>query len=123
VKLRVLLVTGDEGLKERLLDILRKKGYKAACVDSCEKALEHLFEYDSDLIIFDPDVKELEGTDVLPVIKKIQSNTPVIVVSDNSTHEADVKVAKAGVYFRLGKAFDDQIINQLLTIVEKNQQG
>lgn len=117
--LTVLIATRDIDLKVRLIEILISKGHQPVVVENCKYALLKLLDYEIDLVIFDPDLTEMDGADTVEIIKKIQPQLPIVVTSDNTTFETGVKIAKVGVYFRMSKPIDEQIIEELFKIVEK----
>lgn len=80
--------------------------------------LRYLLESEFDLIILDPDIKELSGLELIPCIKKVRPDIPMIVTSDESSYETGVKIAQEGVYFRMGKLLDNEITNEVLRSVE-----
>ena len=118
-KLSVLLATRDDHLKEALLDILGKNDYPVVAVDSCAAALHYVLENKFDLILFDLDLKELNGLDALQLIKKLRPQKPMIVISDDSSYESGVKIAKVGVYYSMEKPIDAQATQELIKSVEK----
>ena len=80
-KLTVLFASGDEYLKERVLEVLDKDRHHVIVADNCKDALEKLLDSDFDAIIFDHDLKELDSTDTMQLIKKIRPKLPLIVLS------------------------------------------
>lgn len=114
----VLLATGDDFTKERLIEILDRKVYQVVHVDSCKKALEYLLNHDFDAVIFDPEIEALRGVDAVHVIKKISPQLPTIVFSTEESYETEVKLAELGVHFRLGKPIDENITKELFRNLE-----
>lgn len=118
-KLSVLFATRDDFLQDTVLEVLEEKNYKVVVVNSCKKVFEALLDYDFDFVIFDPDVEGLSGLDAIQLIKKMVAKLPLIIVSDESSYESGVKIAKAGVLFRLGKPIEQSIAKQLFESLEK----
>lgn len=117
-ELTVLIATRDGHFKERVLEVLDKKGYSSVVVDNCKKALLKVLDNSFDLILFDPDLEEIDGVDSIEIIKKIQPSLPIIVTSDESTYETDVKIAKVGVHI-MDKPLVEQSSEELFASVEK----
>ena len=108
-KLTVLFASRDEGLKEKVLRVLDKDKHRVVVVNTCKDALESLLDSDFDAIIFDHDLKELDSTDAMQLIKRIRPDLPLIALSDAISYESEVKIAKIGVHFRLNKPLDGDI--------------
>ena len=112
-KFTVLLATSNS-TKEKLIAILDRNVYQIEYADNYKKALESLLQYEFDAIIVDPDIEELKGPDGVQIIKKINPQIPMIVVSGEKSYETDVRIAKLGVYYRLGKPIDEKFTKKLL---------
>ncbi len=117
-KLTVLFASGDEYLKERVLEVLDKDRHHVVVADNCKDALEKLLDSDFDAIIFDHDLKELDSTDTMQLIKKIRPKLPLIVLSEAISYESEVKIAKLGVHFRLNKPLDEEVTKALFESLE-----
>ncbi|MFQ5865377.1 MAG: response regulator [bacterium] len=118
-KLTVLLATRDNLLKEKVLEILNEKDYPVVVVNSCRNAIQYMLDYEFDLVIFDPDLRELDGLGTIQLIKRYRPKVPIVVTSDHTSYETGVKIARVGVYFRMGKPIDEQITKELIQSVEK----
>ena len=118
-KLTVLFAGGDEYLKERVLEVLDKDRHHVVVADNCKDALEKLLDSDFDAIIFDHDLKELDSTDTMQLIKKIRPKLPLIVLSEAISYESEVKIAKLGVHFRLNKPLDEEVTKALFESLER----
>ena len=118
-KLTVLFASGDEYLKERVLEVLDKDRHHVVVADNCKDALEKLLDSDFDAIIFDHDLKELDSTDTMQLIQKIRPKLPLIVLSEAISYESEVKIAKLGVHFRLNKPLDEEVTKVLFDSLER----
>jgi len=117
-KLSVLLVTEDDHLEDSVLEILSKNYNQLLVVNSCKDALQYLLDKKFDLVIFDLNVKELDSLDTIEIIKSFRPKTPIISISDEASYEIGQKIAKVGVYYRIGKPIDAQVTKELAQIVE-----
>lgn len=113
-KLTVLIATNDKATRKNLMAVLDESDYHAVIVDNCKDALEMLLEQEFDFTIFDPDVEPLTGSDAVEIIKKICPTLPVIVATDEKSYEDGLKIAKSGVYFRIGKPLETNFTRTLL---------
>ena len=118
-KLTVLFASNDDSLKERVLGVLDEDRHHVVVADNCKDALEKLLDSDFDAIIFDHDLKELDSTDTMQLIKKIRPKLPLIVLSETISYESEVKIAKLGVHFRLNKPLDEEVTKALFESLER----
>ncbi|MCG8603924.1 response regulator [bacterium] len=116
--LSVLVATQDEAVKRQVLNVLEKKEYPVVVAHDCEQVLEYLLDRDFDVVIFDPSIKELEGSDAIKLIKRLRPQLPLVVLADESSYETSIKIAQAGVYFRLFKPLDTEITKELIASLE-----
>ncbi|NIT60134.1 MAG: response regulator [Aliifodinibius sp.] len=119
--LRILLATKDDFLKQALSNTIDNNDCKIAMVESCKETLGAMVDNDFDLLMVDPDLEKLNGVEAIQLIKKFWPRTPMIVISDDSLFETDAKIAAAGVYYRFGRSFDEQVINELIQGIQKRK--
>ena len=101
------------------MSVLNERHYPVVVVDSCEEALEYLLDHDFDVIIFDLVIRELQGYDAVKLIKRLRPKLPLVVLADETSYETSIKIAKAGVYFRLFKPVDEGIAKELIESLEE----
>ncbi|MFQ5708792.1 MAG: response regulator [bacterium] len=118
MRFTALLATGDQSSRDELVKLLEQHKFQVTVVDSCKRALEHLLDHTFDVVIFDPEIAELRGSDALQLFKKIRPETPIIVTSDEKSYDTEVKIARTGVYFRLAKPIDATITKELMRSLE-----
>ena len=76
--LTVLIASHDAATRKKLLNVLDSDPFHSVIVETCKDALEILMDTDFDLVIFDPDLPALSGSDALELIKKLRPRTPLI---------------------------------------------
>jgi DNA-binding NtrC family response regulator len=118
-KLSVLVATEDEAIQKQVLSVLKKRKYPVVVAHNCQQALEYLLDRDFDVVIFDPSIKELDGSDAIKLIKRLRPQIPLVVLADETSYESSVKIAQAGVYFRLFKPLDAEITKELMESLEE----
>lgn len=96
---RLLVVDDDPKIAQLYEELFAPRGFAVTlCTDSA-KALPLVKEGAYDAVLLDVRMPGTEGTELLPLMKKIAPDLPVIIVS------AYCEPANAGYYFSLG-AFD-----------------
>ena len=80
-KKRILITEDDEEMRSLLKDFFEEEGFEADSVSNGADALQKLAKDRFDLIITDIRMPGLTGLDILPGIKKLQPETPIIVIT------------------------------------------
>lgn len=78
---KILIVEDDEAMRSLLKDILDAEGLVTEAVSNGSDALQKLIDQPFDLIITDIQMPGLTGLDILPGIRKLQPEAPVIVIT------------------------------------------
>jgi len=120
-KLTVLFASGDEFLKEQVVEVLDKEKHEIVLVDHCKDLLEKLLESNFDAVIFDHDLKKLDNIEAIEIFKKIRPKLPLIVLSELIPYDSEVKIAKLGVHFRLSKPIDKEVTKALFDSLERHR--
>ena len=93
---RALLIDDDQKILGIYRDLLTSRGYTVTTCSDSAKAVPLLKGDGYDVVLLDIRMPGLEGTDLLPLIKKLHPNVPVILVS------AYGDAAHQGYYHSLG---------------------
>jgi two-component system response regulator QseB len=78
---KILLLEDDRLLAETLQDLLQSEGYAVTLVPDGEAAAEASYEEHFDLYIFDINVPEINGLDLLEGLRGADDKTPAIFIS------------------------------------------
>ena len=119
----MLVASKDTFFKDQILEILHEQEYPVVVVDSCYKALKYSLENNFDCIIFDPDLKEMNGAETAKLIKHFRPKMPIIAVSDEQSYATGAQIAEMGVYFRLGKPVNEALAKELVKTVQKKKKS
>ena len=95
-KKRILIVEDDEETRALLKDTIEDEGYKTASVNNGSEAFRKLAKESFDLIVTDVRMPGLTGLDILPRIKKLQPDAPIIVITAFGTEEVQRKALERG---------------------------
>lgn len=114
-----IIVIDDEELTQELIrHMLRELEIgEIAIFSSCSKALSRIKKNGEhfDLIISDWEVPGLNGLDFLKEFRKIQKETPFLMVTGNASKELVVNAMKAGVTAFIAKPFTANSLLQKVT--------
>ena len=96
--MRKILVIDDQPNVRALLDILlRQQGYDVVLADNGWKGLQLYRQEHPAVILLDLNMPELDGVAVLKQIRSVDLKQPVIVLTGDSTPEAERQVRALGV--------------------------
>lgn len=117
---RILVVDDEKVICAGCEKILREAGYQVKTTLSAKKALDILKEEPFDIVITDLKMPELNGMDLLNIIKKEHPDITVIVITGYSTVETAVEAMKLGAFDYLPKPFtSDQVVLVVTRAVER----
>ncbi|WP_456485144.1 response regulator transcription factor [Hydrogenimonas sp.] len=98
---KILLLEDDVALGETIGELLEESGYEVDHVVDGDLAARKSYDNDYDLYIFDINVPEMDGFDLLESLREAEDDTPAIFISAMT----DIKTIAKG--FKLGA--DDYI--------------
>ncbi len=102
--INILIVEDDITIAEALVFALENSGFKCKWFTTGGEALNHFEHNDVDLVLLDIGLPDIDGFDVLRIIRK-QSNTPVIILTARSESEDQVLALE-------GHEADDYIVKE-----------
>jgi two-component system, NtrC family, nitrogen regulation response regulator GlnG len=110
----VLLADDDSAIRTVLTQALSRAGYSVRSTATATALWRWVQEGQGDAVVTDVILPDENAFDVLPRIKKLRPNLPVIVMSAKNTIMTAITAAERGAYDYLPKPFD---LNQLVQTV------
>ncbi len=104
----VLVVDNDPRICKLAQRILTERGYAVAACAESGRAMNLLKETPYDCVLLDIRMEGLEGTELLPIIKRNFPTLPVIVISGYCEHEDATYYNSLGAFDVLTKPFTDE---------------
>jgi DNA-binding NtrC family response regulator len=121
MKGKILIVDDESDLRQLLKSVLEDE-YHVTEADS-GVALKKLFTSEApDVMLLDLNLRDANGLDLMPHIKKAWPDTEVVVLTGEATFEAAVQATKLGAYHFINKPFDTQILLVTLARALENRQ-
>jgi DNA-binding NtrC family response regulator len=109
-KKRILVVDDDQIIRDSLCEFLRLEGFEAKGAQSFHQALTELEKQSYHLVFTDVNMPEIDGFELLRVIRKRYPNLVTIIITGYGTIESAVEAIKMGAYDYLTKPIvDDEI--------------
>jgi len=113
---RILIVDDEEKIRHILSIMLKLKGHQTQEAANGKEALGLLEQEPFDVIITDLKMPEMDGYQLLQLVKESDNPIPVIVITAYATVESAVEAMKKGAVDYITKPFEE---GQILLAVEK----
>lgn len=119
----ILLVDDDEGLCKILTSFLTENGYQADAAKTAEEALTLFEKGRYPVVLTDISLKGMGGIELLEKINGLDSNTQVILSTNNASLNTVLPALRAGAYDYIMKPFDelDHVAAVINRALEKSQ--
>jgi DNA-binding NtrC family response regulator len=114
--MKILVVDDQPGMCETLMDILEDHGYHIESAPDGYTAIELNKKGIFDIILMDIIMPGINGVEALKVIKRINPDTIVILMTAYTAPDLIMEAQKAGVYECLTKPFNP---SRLLAIIAR----
>ena len=110
----ILIADDDAAIRTVLNQALARAGYEVRTTGNAATLWRWVAQGDGDLIITDVVMPDENAFDLLPRIKKLRPDLPIIVMSAQNTFMTAIKASERGAYEYLPKPFD---LKELVAIV------
>ncbi|MCK5011892.1 MAG: sigma-54-dependent Fis family transcriptional regulator, partial [Deltaproteobacteria bacterium] len=94
----MLVVEDDKATRDTIVDLLSETGYEVESAKNGEEAIKMVQEYAFNMVITDLKMPKGDGIQVLEQVKKIDSQTIVIICTGYGTVDTAVKAMKLGAF-------------------------
>lgn len=116
----ILVIDDDSVIRDGVKRILANAGHVSRSFAKGQLAIEHLKQNPVDLVISDLKMPGMSGLDVLKVIRELQPEVPIIIMTGYSTVDTAVEVMKHGAVDYLAKPFSpDQLLEKVDLALEQ----
>ena len=130
-KEKVLLIDDEEEFLETLSERMEIRGMEVSTAANARNAVSALDSGDYDAIVLDLQMPDMNGIEMLKVIKKNHPDMQVILLSGQATLEAGIEAMKLGAMDFMEKPADiDSLTEKIkkaqakkMVIVEKKAEG
>jgi DNA-binding NtrC family response regulator len=110
----ILFVDDDTTILSLVEEYLTAFDYRISVVDNGLKALELIKDKDFDVVFTDFKMPEINGLELLAVIKEYRPMTEVIIVTGHGTMESAIQAMKYGSYDYIQKPFKLDVLKILI---------
>ena len=112
----ILIADDDRAIRTVLDQALGRAGYDVRSTANAATLWRWIGDGQGDLVITDVVMPDENGLDLLPRIKKLRPDLPVVIMSAQSTILTAIKAAERGAHEYLPKPFD---LKELVTVVQR----
>jgi sugar-specific transcriptional regulator TrmB/AmiR/NasT family two-component response regulator len=119
---KIIIIDDDAGLGEVLVDIFSQEGYQTTTVQTGEAAIKKCQMQTFDVALVDIKLPDMEGTELLELLKKITPTTVLIVMTGYPSLDNAVRSLNLGVDNYIVKPFKSQkLLEQIKAQLERRQ--
>lgn len=111
---QILLADDDAAIRTVLNQALSRAGYEVRSTSNAATLWRWISQGEGDLVITDVMMPDENAFDLLPRIKKMRPELPIIVMSAQNTFMTAIKASERGAYEYLPKPFD---LKELVAVV------
>lgn len=117
---KILLLEDDEILSQTIITILRSEGYEVSKAVNGREAYDLTFAYPFDLYLFDVNVPESNGFEVLRELRKSGDETPTFFITALSDIQSVSQGFEAGANDYIKKPFDlDEFVIRIRAVLKR----
>jgi len=113
---RILVVDDEKSLREFLTILLEQEGYEVATANDVSDAKERISGRSFDLVMCDLKLPDGSGLEVLEEARKLQLESPFIIITAHTTPQHALEALRAGAAEYLSKPFN---VDDLTLILNK----
>ena len=104
--IRMLLIDDEKGFVATLAKRLARRNIQATQAYSGREGIQALRRQDFDVVVLDLKMEDMDGLEVLKIIKIMAPDMPVLMLSGHASDEAAQTGIKAGAFDYLTKPYD-----------------
>lgn len=111
---KILVIDDEQGIRDLLDTLLRRKGYDVVVAESGRKGLELFRRERPDVIVLDLKMPGMDGLTVLQEVRRVDPKQMVIILTGVGTPEAEQQVRALGVTEFVEKEFSLHLLGDSL---------
>ena len=118
---RILLLEDDCILSVTLVELLESEGYTLTLATTGEEALDFTYSNEFEIMLFDVNVPDINGFELLTMLRESANNTPCIFLTSLSDIASLSKGFEVGADDYLKKPFDfDELLVRIKSLLRKS---
>ena len=109
----IIVATINKVIEEAIEKQLNSPNYDVHIIRRGTDVLLEILDQNVDLLVLDMELAGIMGMEILPIIRKMRPRLPVILITEDYTHQVRKMVAEQGVTFQ---AFKPSTLAEATTI-------
>jgi len=123
MKGKILLVDDEQNIRELVASVLQRD-FTVAEAESGAALQKSFNDTQPDVVVLDVKLKDSNGLELLPLIKKRWSDTEVIMLTGQGTMEMALEAGRLGAYTFLSKPFEtEKLLSDVKCAFDRKQQN
>lgn len=121
---RLIMIVDDEAaVRDSLSSVLSTYGYDTVACSTARHALREIEELRPDCIVLDVRMPEIDGLQMLQLLKKAESSPPVIIITGHADVPMAVQAMKSGAADFLEKpVVDEDLAASIGAVIDSNEE-
>ena len=120
--MKSIIVVDDDPMAGKILVRMLRAEYQARSFVSPRQALAHFMEHGADIVITDLKMPEMDGMELLRLVKEINGDAIVFIVTGYASVDGAVRAMKMGAHDYLAKPFNpDDVLVKLSRALREQQ--
>ncbi|WP_031513505.1 sigma-54-dependent transcriptional regulator [Desulfofalx alkaliphila] len=111
---KILIIDDEEQMCKALKDAMEEEGYRVITATNGVDGIKLLKDKGPSLVLLDLVMPQMDGIEVLKVIKEIHPHIPVIISTDYGTNETAMSAMKLGAFDYITKPFDKEELRMVV---------
>ena len=111
---KILVIDDEQGIRDLLDALLRRKGYAVILAESGQKGLQLFRRERPDVLVLDLKMPGMDGLTVLRQVRSLNPKQPVIILTGAGTPEIEQQVRALGVTEYVEKEFSLHLLGDSL---------
>jgi DNA-binding NtrC family response regulator len=122
-KIRLLLIDDEIDFTSVMVKRLGRRGIDATTANGGHQAIALVAEQVFDVVVLDLKMEDMDGIEVLKVLKQKTPNLPVIMLTGHGSHSAAEEGFTHGAFDYLSKPYDIDGLTQIIRKAVATQTG
>ena len=118
MKPQILVVDDEETQRRMLQKLLMREGYGVRMASGGKDALEKLKKAQTDVVVTDIRMPDMDGLELFREIRQLDSNIPVILITAYGSIQSAVKAMADGAFYYITKPMTPLKIKQLKSLIK-----
>ncbi len=112
---KILIIDDDSAICEELFEILKEEGYKVSVAQSGKEASAVLAKLSPDVVLLDLRLPDVEGLDLVGVIRASSKDAKIIVITAHGSLETAVESIRRELFDYVNKPVDPGVLLRSIT--------